>query len=318
MNDKTNLPARRDLPAKPPAPISEAMATAAAAGAKAAIEAQYVMALRNPRNIETARQALLKECDRPTFAAVAEYAKPVGDRKVRGPSIRFAETAARCWGNIATVTQVVYEDDERRVMGVQGVDLEANVGYRVEIVIEKTVERSQLREGQEALRTRTNTAGRMVYLVRATEDDLLNKANAQISKAIRNNITRIIPGDLVEEAMRRAAETRAKRDAQDPDAARREITDAFFALAGIDAEELEGYLGHPVARATPAEVDDLRAVYIALRDGDSTWADVKAQRKAVRGEEAAPTSRPTPKSGKDAVRQAVDAKVPSPREPGED
>jgi hypothetical protein len=33
-------------------------------------------------------------------------------------------------------------------------------------------------------------------------------------------------------------------------------------------------LGHPIEQCTPKEIDDLRAIYAALKDGESTWAEI--------------------------------------------
>lgn len=68
----------------------ETAASAAAAQSKALVEARYTVAINRPRDIDAVRQALLKECSRPSFAAVARYNKPIG-KGVVGPSIRFAE-----------------------------------------------------------------------------------------------------------------------------------------------------------------------------------------------------------------------------------
>src|SRR5262245_35832870 len=93
-------------------------ATAAlVAKARADIEARWTMALHRPRNMDQVRAMLLKECRRPGFAEVAIYHKPVGDG-VEGLSIRFAEAAARCYGNVAQDATQIYDDPDVRVMRV--------------------------------------------------------------------------------------------------------------------------------------------------------------------------------------------------------
>src|SRR5690606_29143084 len=61
--------------------VHETAATSIAAAAKAAIEARYILALKRPRDWDTVRTRLLKECDRPGFADAAIYRKPVGKKK---------------------------------------------------------------------------------------------------------------------------------------------------------------------------------------------------------------------------------------------
>ena len=93
---------------------------AAAESVKARIQAAYIMAYQNPRDEFAARDKILRACKRSEFAGRAEYELPMGKKKIKGPSIRFAELALKEWGNILSETQILYEDD--------GADQE---GYRV-------------------------------------------------------------------------------------------------------------------------------------------------------------------------------------------
>lgn len=249
----------------------ETAATAVAAQAKAAVEARFILALKRPRDLDAVRLAILKECKRPGFAAVARYRKPVGEG-IEGPSIRFAEAAIRCMGNITPEVATVYEDPEKRIMRVSVTDLEANVTYSGDVTIEKTVERSSLKDGQIPIRMRTNSVGKKTYLVEATEDDLLNKQNALVSKQLRTLALRLVPGDILEEAMSAVIETLAAEDAADPNAARKKLVDAFDRF-GVKPSALRDYLGHDLDGITPAELAELRAVAMTIRDGESTWKD---------------------------------------------
>src|SRR5262249_13906906 len=55
--------------------------TAAAAAAKAEIEARILHALKCPRNVDQFREDSLKDCRRRGFAETALYRKPVGRKK---------------------------------------------------------------------------------------------------------------------------------------------------------------------------------------------------------------------------------------------
>jgi len=248
----------------------ETAALAQAEQAKAAVQARYLMALNRPRDWDGVRVSLLKECRRPGFAEVARYHKPIG-KGVEGPSIRFAEAALRCMTNILAESSVVFDDDEKRVIRVSVTDLESNLTYPIEVVIAKTVERSKLPEGEKALRVRTNSFGKPVYILPATEDDLLNKQNAQVSKALRTSGLRLLPGDILDECMTLVLTTLRDRDAKDPDAARKKIVDGFAAL-GVPPSELKVYLGHDLSTASPAELAELRALWTAIKDGEATWS----------------------------------------------
>jgi hypothetical protein len=221
--------------------------------------------------MDAVRLAILKECKRPGFAAVARYRKPVGEG-IEGPSIRFAEAAIRCMTNMLPEVATIYEDPEKRIMRVSVTDLEANVTYSGDVTIEKTVERSTLKDGQIPLRARKNSVGKTTYLVEATEDDLLNKQNALVSKQLRTLALRLVPGDILEEAMAAVIATLEKDDAADPTAARKKLVDAFDRL-GVKPSALRDYLGHELDGITPVELAELRAVAITIRDGEASWKD---------------------------------------------
>lgn len=255
----------------------ETAAVAVAQREKSAVEARYIMALQRPRDIEDVRQRLLKECSRPGFAETARYNKPIG-KGVEGPSIRFAEAAIRCMTNVFPEVTCVFDDKDKRILRVSVTDLEANVTYASEITIEKTVERRELRRGQVPLSKRTNSYGDTVYLVEATEDDLLNKQNAQISKALRTNGLRLLPGDILEECMEAVVQTLRDKAAKDPDAEKRKILDAFSAI-GVSAKDVQEYLGKPLERLQPAELVTLRGVYTTIKDGETSWDAVMEAKK---------------------------------------
>lgn len=262
---------------------NETAATAAASQAKALVEARYTVALNRPRDLDQVRASLLKECQRPSFAEVARYVKPIG-KGIEGPSIRFAEAAIRCMTNIVIEETTTYDDEEKRIIQVTVTDLEANVPYSTSVTVEKTVERSKTKEGDEVLRKRTNSQGRDVFIIRATEDEILNKKNAILSKAIRTLALRLVPGDLIDECMSQVIETQKNKDAQDPDAARKKLVDAFAAIS-VSVDDLKNYVGAPLDKLTTKDLADLRGIYNSIKSGEATW---RAAMDAKHPEKSAP------------------------------
>lgn len=260
---------------------SESAAFAMAAQQKAKVEARYKMALARPRDLDTVRQKMLKDASRTNFAAVAIYHKPVG-KGVEGPSIRFVESAIRNMTNIDVNATPISEDDERRIISVSVEDLESNTSFSHVITVTKTVERSKLPQGEKPIRVRTNSKGQPVYIVHATDDDILNKQNALISKAVRALGLRLIPGDLVDEALYTVRKTMAAEDYKNPDAAKNRIIDAFSHL-GVSVENLKEFVGHELSTLSPNEIQLLRATYSAINDGETSWKavmDDKAEKEA--------------------------------------
>ena len=246
-------------------------AVAAAEAAKARIQSAYQMAIYKPRNADQSRDRILHACRRPLFAEKVEFSKPVGTKHIKGPSIRFAELALREWGNILSDVQILYEDDFVRRSRVMVLDLETNASFSKEIQINKTVERKN-KSDREVLGERLNTQGEKVFIVKATEDELQNKENAAISKAVRNEGLRVIPTDIVDEAMDTAKETLRDRDKKDPDAAKKKVLDSFSEI-GVKPKDIQKYLGHSTDTLNPKELADLRGIYRAIKDGEAVWID---------------------------------------------
>lgn len=288
-------------------------AVAAAESAKARIQAAYIMAMQRPRSYDQSRIKILDACKRPAFAEKAEYSKPVGGGQcINGPSIRFAEMALREWGNVSYENQVVYDDETTRRINVTITDLETNTTFSASIQIAKTVERRS-DKGREVLYERINTSGNTVYVVKATDDEIMNKQAALVSKALRNEGLRLIPKDIIDEAIETARETLKNRDAKDPDEARKRIADAFYMLRVLP-KDLEEYLGHSLDQTTPSELVELRAIHHAIKDGEAKWNDYVT--KGEDGEESE-AARKAKQKARDLKQRAAEQKAKQRAENGE-
>lgn len=252
----------------------ESAAAAVAAQARATVEARYVMALRAPRNWDQVRQDVIRECRRPSFAnnKSAFYKKPIG-QGVEGLGIRFVEVALRCMRNVLVESSIVFEDDLKEIHRVTITDLESNLTYPLDVRVSRTVERSKPEDDGSFISVRKNSYNKNVYTVRATDDDLLNKRGALISKAIRTLGLRIIPGDIQDEAEEIIKSVRMDDAAKDPDKNRKILAD-LFAEIGVKASDLSSYIGHDLSSCTPKEIVELRAIHGAISSGEATWAEV--------------------------------------------
>lgn len=284
---------------------SETHTSALTAQATAAVNARFIMALQHPRSWDDARARLIQECKRPGFAAAARYKKPQGkDRNgkpqfIEGASIRFAEACLRNSRNLDVSTATLVDDPEKRILQVEAKDLETNVGFSQTITIAKTVERKAA-AGRLVISERTNSYGDRVFIVEATDDELMNKINSAVSKAARTLILRLIPSDIVDDALAVAAKTLADGVKADPAAAKKGLVDAFADLR-VMPRDLEAYLGHDLATVSPNELEELRGIYAAIRDGEMSWADVANQRTA---EGDAPADA-TPKKASSALADQI-------------
>lgn len=284
--------------------VVETSSTAVAAREKAAVEARFVMAVKRPRVPENARLRVLEACKRPRFAESARYRKPIGGKAIEGLSVRFAEEIGRLWGNLYVVTTVVFDDRERRIYRVSATDLETNMAQDQDVVVEKFVERKKVKSGDEVIGKRTNSYGDTVYMKVATEDEILVKANAAISKARRNLILTLIPSDIREEAEERCVATVRDRDAEDPTAATKRVLDAFYVL-GVAADQIVALLGKPMQQINPGDLQLLRSIHTALKEGEVTWAEVMED-KSLGKQRKVNTSKA---KGTDAVKERVKKKT---------
>lgn len=303
---KKNQLQRQEFSAVQDIAEAETAGAASAAEAKAMTEARFIMALKFPRSWEQVRLDLVKECNRPSFAKdpSAYYIKPIG-KGVEGLGIRFAEVAVRCMKNIVADSFTVFENDQRRVIKVFALDLESNTSHSKTVTITKTVERSKPADDGAYISVRTNSQGRLTYTVPANDDDLLNKENSNVSKTLRTQVLRLVPGWLQEECKNIILRVREDESAKDPDADKRQIIDAFASL-NIRVTDLENdYLEHPIDQCSPAELANLRGLYGAIKDGELTWQTVVENREEMRKVRGREKNEKKEAKGNEAVKEAV-------------
>lgn len=258
---------------------------------KAKIESRYIMALRQPRDkdLTAVRQKMLRECSRPSFCApdmskngssVAIYRIPRGSGSKRvyieGVTIRFAEMAKRCYGHIFVEVTPLGEDETQQIYQVEATDYQNNDGGSEIVIVPKRIERSYAKDSDVVLSKRTNSSGETTFTIIPTDDELLMKRNALLSKARRNVIMACIDGWLVEECKAKIWDTAAAKDAENPGAAKTAIFDAFASI-GVSAVQLNDYLGHADS-LSPAELDELRSLYGGIKEGYTTWAEIAASK----------------------------------------
>lgn len=275
--------------------VVETSAAAAVQMARTNIEARFQVALYRPRNWDTVRKAILDTCTRPRFAEEGKYSVPRGRDTVEGLSIRFAEEVVRSMGNLMIEANVKFDDEERRIIQVVATDLQANVTWPFDVVVEKVIVRKRSQQGLELLETRKNAKNELLYVYRATEDDVFTRQNALVAKAARNGILRFLPADVQEEALTAINETLTKT-ARNKDTLKR-LLEAYTKL-GVGQDHLEGYLNHKIEQITADEYSRLRGIGHAIQDGETTWADVIKGTPAESKFKTEPTLKANPLEGK--------------------
>jgi hypothetical protein len=268
--------------------------TAAAAVAAKEVEARIIAAHKWPRDVDLFREGVLKDCRRPGFAAIALYRKPVGRKKNEsgkweesfavGFSVRFIESALQHFGNCHVISRVDWETSSQLKLVVGVLDVQKNIGYSTDVVLDKLVERKEVKQGRTVRGIRENSYGDRVYLIDATRDELRNIIGAERSKLMRDNGQRLLPRDILDEARALVEVTLATENARDPDAAKKKILDGFASL-GVSAVMLKEYLGKGVEQVTAKDLVDLTSLHAGLKENEFSWADVmRAQKAEAEGE----------------------------------
>lgn len=218
------------------------------------IDMQISTAKRYPRSIARAKQKMIEMAtiDKET-AAKCRYTlkRKNGDGdtvKIEGPSVRLAEIAAACWGNIRFAARVLGEDGHFIV--AQGVchDLETNAQVSVEV--------------------RRRIHGKRG---RYSDDMIGVTANAAAAIALRNAILTGIPRAYIQPAYEAAMKT-SLGDQKAIGDLRRNCLGAFKAM-GVDLKQIMTFLEKPdggVEDITSEDLLDLQGVYTGIKDGDTT------------------------------------------------
>ena len=288
----------------------ETAIAAVEAEARASIQAALFVAERRPRDLDIVRDDILGECARPRFAEVARYSIPRGGGRIEGWTIRFAEAVIRAMRNVVVDSRVLYDDDNERLCAVRVWDIESGASYGRQIMVPKTIERRHLPDGVVPISSRVNSTGQTVYLLPSTDDDLQMRQGAAISKAIRTEGLRIVPGWLLDECADAVEATRRGTITADPDGERRKIIDAFKGQ-GVKATQLKQYIGHDMATLTLDEIVELRDLYQAIADGVMSFATALREKTQTRtttnggeGETRPSTPSPADTAALDAIRAA--------------
>lgn len=314
----------------------ETSSTSLAARETAQVQARIIQAMKRPRVFEEVRERFIGDCDRPRFALVARYERPQGwvldennrpvkdangekiRNYIRGWSIRAIESAIQAMGNIDCTATTLFEDDRKEIVKCKVWDLERNMAWESEVVIEKTVERKFLSSGQRPLATRTNSYGDPVYILPATDDETRLKKNRMVSMTLRTLGLRVVPGDLLDEALERVERARLKAKeaekgtiAADPKAAMRALLDRLAAIGIRAADVVEFFGGRSIESVTPDQILELRIIGADVTQGNYTWRDALAGSPYI--ERAEGEEKPEDEKTK-ATREKIEAKLKATKE----
>jgi hypothetical protein len=214
---------------------------------RAIAEAQgkQLLARKFPRSMTQAMADFMEACKIPEFANVAFYAVP---NRGSGPSIRFAEEAARCYGNFEFGHKELSRDKDRSVVVVYAWDTEKGNHSERQITVMHVVD---TKNGPKVLRDQT---------------DIDNRIANVASKQMRGRILALLPKGMVMAGIEACKKTIAG-DSEKPISQRVNAMVAAFSKYGVGVIHLETKLGHTLDVTTVDELADLIGIFNALKEG---------------------------------------------------
>lgn len=226
--------------------------TVAIEASRAIAEAQgkLVIAKRFPRDEIEAYNKVAQACQRKGIAEKAFYSYNRGGSTVTGPTIRFAEELARCWGNIDYGIKELSQDVGKSEMQAYAWDLETNA------MSVQNFTNPHVREvGGKA---KTLTSQRDIYEINANMG----------ARRLRARILAILPNDLVEMAIQECKKTLAgKNDEPLVDRVKKMVV--AFSKIGVTQEQIERRLKRKVDTMTIDDFTDYIGIYNAIKQGES-------------------------------------------------
>ena len=230
--------------------------TVAIEASRAIAEAQgkLVIAKRFPRDEVTAYAKAMEACQRPSMAEKAFYSFPRGGQTVAGPTIRFADELARCWGNIDYGIKELSQDEGKSEMQAYAWDLETNA-----------------QSVQNFTNLHQREVGKKMQVLTSLRDIYENNAN-MATRRLRARILAILPGWFVEDAIAECKKTLAgNNDTPLIDRVKKMVVQ--FAKLGVTKEQLEGRLKRKIETMTADDFVEYTGIFNAIKQGESKVAE---------------------------------------------
>ena len=230
--------------------------TVAIETSRAIAEAQgkLIIAKRFPRDEVQAYNRVAQACQRKGIAEKAFYSYNRGGGVVSGPTIRFAEELARCWGNIDYGIKELSQDEGKSEMQAYAWDLETNA-----------------QSVQNFTNPHIREVGGKSKLLTSQRD--IYEINANMgARRLRSRILAILPTDLVDMAVSECKKTLAGNN-DEPLIDRVKKMIVAFGKIGVTQEQIETRLKRKVDTMTVDDFTDYIGIYNAIKQGESKIAD---------------------------------------------
>lgn len=249
-----NVPAMNNGVAAQLDKINQGTVAIEASRAIAEAQGKLVIAKRFPRDEVAAYAKAMEACQRPKMAEKAFYAFPRSGQTVKGPTIRFAEELARCWGNIDYGIKELSQDDGKSEMQAYAWDLETNAQS-----VQNFTNPHQREQGKKMV---TLTSQRDIYE---------NNAN-MATRRLRSRILAILPSWFVEDCIAECEKTLAgQNDTPLVDRVKKMVVQ--FARFGVTQEQIEHRLKRKIDTMNADDFTEYIGIYNAIKQNESKVSD---------------------------------------------
>lgn len=219
----------------------------------AEVQAAMAIAKRFPRDEVAAMDRIINSCQRATLAKTAMYQYPRGGQQVSGPSIRLAEAMAQHWGNIQYGIRELSQNNGESTVEAFAWDIETNTK---QVKVFQVPHVRHTRSGVTKL-----TDPRDVY------ETVANNG----ARRLRACILGVIPGDVIDAAVRQCQLTIQAQADTSPDGIKM-LLESFESI-GVTKSMIEKRIKCRAEKMQPAQVVDLLNIGNGINSGYSSVSD---------------------------------------------
>jgi hypothetical protein len=221
---------------------------------RAEIDCQISTAKKYPRSLSSVKKDML------AFATLDQetsegcfYSLPRGGKTIQGPSVRLAEIAVSCYGNLRAGVRIINTvstgDNPHVVLQAVCHDLEKNVAIQVE--------------------KRRRIVGKKSKGGAIDEDDINLAANAGAAIAFRDAVFKVIPGALIKPVCDEAKRV-AIGDSKTLSERRQRAIDSFGKMS-VSKDKILAFLGKKsVEDIDLTDLETMFGLHTAIKDGHTT------------------------------------------------
>jgi hypothetical protein len=230
----------------------------------AEVQAAILLAKQFPRDRMRAYDEIMTECCREGLAAHAIYCYSKGGSEVTGPSIGLAEAIALCWGNIQYGWNELNRQGGASEIEAWSWDTERNLRRSIKFYVKHI---RNTKRGSYAIED---------------EREIYELCANQASRRLRACLLKIIPGDVIDDAVKQCETTLATKVSITPERINNMVK--LFEEYGVTKEMLEKRVQRRIDTITGPHMVQLTKIYNSLKDGMSSaneWFETDLVKKAA-------------------------------------